>query len=162
MKNLILCLKINALIMFFISVYAFIIPTFIIVYNLQDEGLHSNKVPHCVFYWHKALSPKFEKWAKERVKTGAAAKLSTLDVSGTEWPIFSSVFYLWATEAIQEAYQENPKLASSAPKDYACGAIDAAAALIVDANHASGSNGIGAIIILKKKISSIECYLYLA
>lgn len=123
--------------MFFISAYAFIIPAVIITYNLQDKGLYSNKIPNFVLSQHKVLSPKYEKWAIERVKTGAASQVALSDVAGTEWPIFGSVFYLWATEAIQDAYQKNPKLMSTAPKEYARGAIEAAAALIVDPNHAN-------------------------
>jgi hypothetical protein len=137
MKNLIFCLKINTAIILFISVYAFIIPAITIVSDLQDDGLYSNKIPNLVFRTHKAISQKYAKWAQKRVHTGEAAKLSTSDVAGTEWPIFGSVFYLWATEAIQEAYQENHKLARSAPKDYAHEAIEAATALIVDPNHAT-------------------------
>ena len=136
-KHLRLCVKINAGIMIFISVYVLLIPAVMLIYDLQDPGLYSDKVPRCAFRWHKALSPKYEKWARERVEGEAATKLSMSDISGTEWPVFGSVFYLWATEALQEAFEENPKLASSAPKDYARGAIEAAAALVVDPNHAS-------------------------
>lgn len=105
--------------------------------DLSDPGLYSNQMPRCVFRWHRALSPKYEKWARSRVKSKAATKLTTANISGTEWPVFGSVFYLWATEALQEAYKENPKLTSSAPKKYARGAIEAATALIADPNHAS-------------------------
>ncbi len=59
------------------------------------------------------------------------------DISGTEWPVFGSVFYLWATESLQEAFDEDLSSASSAPRDYARGAIEAAAALVADPNHAS-------------------------
>jgi len=70
------------------------------------------------------------------VETGAATKLTTGDISGTEWPVFGSVFYLWATESLQEAYEESPISVSAAPKEYARGAIEAAAALVADPNHA--------------------------
>jgi len=136
-KHLDLCLKINAVIMILISVYIFFIPAAMLVFDLYDPGLHSDKMPRFVFRWHKALSPKYEKWARKRIEAGAATELSTSDISGTEWPVFGSVFFLWATESLQEAYEENPKLASSAPKDYAVGAIEAAAALVTDPNHAS-------------------------
>lgn len=136
-KHLALCLKINAVIMIIISVYIFFIPAAMLLCDLRDPGLYSDKIPRFVFRWHKALTPKYEKWARERIEAGAAAKLSTSDISGTEWPVFGSVFYLWATESLQEAYEENPRLASSAPKDYARGAIEAVAALVTDPNHAS-------------------------
>ena len=136
-KYLNLCVKINAGIVIFISFYALFIPAVMLIYDLQDPGLYSDNIPHCAFRWHKALSPKYEKWARERVAASAATKLSTTDISGTEWPVFGSVFYLWATESLQEAFEENPKLASSAPKEYARRAIEAAAVLVADPNHAS-------------------------
>ena len=112
-------------------------PAAMLIYDLHDPGLYSDKVPRFVFRWHRALSPKYEKWARQRIGAGAASKLSTSNISGTEWPVFGSVFYLWATESLQEAYEENPALASTAPKDYARSAIEAAAALVTDPNHAS-------------------------
>jgi hypothetical protein len=136
-KQLTLCIAINAAIIIFLCVYAFLIPAGMMIHDLRDPGLYSDKMPRCVFRWHKALSPKYEQWARSRVKSKSATKLTTSNISGTEWPVFGSVFYLWATEALQEGYQENPKLASSAPNKYAQGAIAEAAALIADPNHAS-------------------------
>lgn len=59
------------------------------------------------------------------------------DISGTEWPIFSAVYYLWATEALQAAWESEPTLAPIAPAQYAHGAIKAAAALVADQNQAA-------------------------
>ncbi|OHB76236.1 MAG: hypothetical protein A2Z25_05900 [Planctomycetes bacterium RBG_16_55_9] len=136
-KQLTLCIGVNAAVMIFLSLYVLLVPAAILIYDLHDPGLSGERTPRCVFRWHRALSPRYEKWASQRVKAGAASKLTIQDISGTEWPVFGSVFYLWATEALQEAWDENPKPASSAPKDYARGAIEAAAALIADPNHAS-------------------------
>jgi len=137
MLLLTLCVFINAAIMIFLLVYVLLIPAGIMIYALRDTGLYSDNMPRCVIHWHKALSPRYEKWASQRVQSGAATQLTAKDISGTEWPVFGSVFYLWATEALQKAFDENPTLASSAPKDYARGAIEAAAALVADPNHAS-------------------------
>jgi hypothetical protein len=63
--------------------------------------------------------------------------LNTTNVSGTEWPLFSSVFYLWATEALQEAWEKDPSLARVMPAEDARGAIEAVAALVADPNHAT-------------------------
>ena len=136
-KYLQLCVRVNAAVVVFLSFYIFLIPAASIIYNLRDPGLSSSVTPRCVFRWHKSLSRKYEKWARKRVKEGVAANLTTEDIAGTEWPVFGSVFYLWATESLQEAFDENPKLASSAPKLYAKGAIEAAAALVADPNHAN-------------------------
>ena len=136
-KQLTLCVNINAGIIVFLALYVLLIPAGMLSYDLQDPGLYSDSTPRCAFRWHWALSPKYEKWARGRVKAGAATTLTTQDISGTEWPVFGSVFYLWATENLQQAFCENPTLAPSAPRIYARGAIEAAAALVADPNHAS-------------------------
>ena len=136
-KYLNFCILANASIIIFLTIYALLIPAGMIIYDLSDPGLYSNSMPRCVFRWHKALSPKYEKWARQRVMSGAATELTIKNISGTEWPVFGSVFYLWATEALQEAFEEDPEYTSSAPKYYAKGAIEAAAALVADPNHAN-------------------------
>jgi len=135
-KQLTFCVNINAVIFVFLSAYVLLIPAGMLIRDLRDPGLRSDIMPRCVFRWHRALSPRYEKWARRRVETGAATELTTGDISGTEWPVFGSVFYLWATESLQEAFDENPASARAAPKEYARGAIEAAAALIADPNHA--------------------------
>ena len=136
-KRLTLCVNINAVIFVFLSAYVLLVPAGMLIRDLRDPGLGSDVTPRCAFRWHKALSPRYEKWARRRVEAGAATKLTTGDISGTEWPVFGSVFYLWATESLQEAYDEKPASASSAPNQYARRAIEAAAALVADPNHAS-------------------------
>lgn len=136
-KQLNYCVKINAIVIIFLSFYVFLIPAVMIIYNLRDPGLYSDSTPRCVFRWHKSISHKYEKWARHRVAMNAAADLTTENISGTEWPVFGSVFYLWATESLQDAFDINSSLSSSAPKIYARGAIEAAAALVADPNHAS-------------------------
>ena len=86
-KRLSLCVNVNAVLMVLLSFYAFLIPAAALVCDLNDPGLRSNEMPRCAFRWHRALSPKYEKWARERVACGAATKLATGDVSGTEWPV---------------------------------------------------------------------------
>jgi len=136
-KQLTLCVNINAVVMILLSLYALLIPAAMLICDLRDPGLYSDEIPRCAFRWHRALSPKYEKWARGRVESGAATKLTTENISGTEWPVFGSVFYLWATEALQQAFHENPTLAPSSPRGYARGAIEAAAALVADPNHAN-------------------------
>jgi len=136
-KRLTLCININAVVMILLSLYALLIPAAMLIHDLRDPGLYSDEIPRCAFRWHRALSRKYEKWARSCVESGAAAKLTTENISGTEWPVFGSVFYLWATEALQQAFHENPTLAPSSPRVYARGAIEAAAALVADPNHAN-------------------------
>jgi len=136
-KQLTFCVNVNAAVIIFLSVYVLLIPAGMLIHDLRDPGLYSDNTPRCAFRWHRALSLKYERWARRRVESGAAAMLTAQDISGTEWPVFGSVFYLWATEALQDAFEENPTLASSAPSEYARGTIEAAAALVADPNHAS-------------------------
>jgi len=136
-KKLSLCVNINAAIIIVLSAYALLIPAGMLVYSLWDPCLYSGNQPHCAFRFHRALSPKYQQWARRRVESGAASKLTTEDIADTEWPMFGSVFYLWATETLQELHYMNPTLAPHAPRSYARGAISAAAALIADPNHAA-------------------------
>lgn len=136
-RQLTLCVNINAAIIIVLSAYALLIPAGMLIHTLRDPCIYSGSQLRCAFHWHKALSPRYEKWARQRVKSGAAKTLTNRDIAGTEWPIFGSVFYLWATEALQEVHNMNPTLAPSSPRSYARGAISAAAALIVDPNQAA-------------------------
>lgn len=135
-KPLSVCVVVNAAVLVCLCLYVFVLPVGTIVWNLRDPGLAGDTIPRFVFRWHRALSPRYERWAAQRVASGAAGHLTTENISGTEWPLFGSVFYLWATEAMQEAFEADPTLSPSAPKVYARGAIEAAAALVADPNHA--------------------------
>ncbi len=127
----------NAAIMLFIAIYFFFIPLFIISLNLADKGLGQGTIPKFAFDLHHNLSPKYEKWAIERVESKQAANMSIEDISGTEWPVFGSVFYLWATESLQAEWEKDNKYSKVAPNVYAKGAIEAAAALVTDPGHAA-------------------------
>ncbi len=120
-----------------ISVYYFLLPGVSILQALTDPGLRSGEMPRFAYRWHQALSRDMEEWALQRVASGVALDMDVSNISGTEWPVFSSVFYLWATEALQQAWEQDPSLAENAPADYARGAIEAVAALVADPNHAA-------------------------
>ena len=68
---------------------------------------------------------------------GRAAGLSTGDISGTEWPLFGSVFYLWALEDLQSAWDRGDHTGGAEPKVFAKDAIVAASELVVDPKHAA-------------------------
>ena len=136
-RQLSLCVNINAAIMILLAAYALLIPAGMLIRSLRDPCLYSGNQLRCAFHWHRALSTRYEKWARQRIESGTAATLTTKDIAGTEWPVFGSVFYLWATEALQEVHYVNPTLAPWSPRSYARRAISAAAALIADPNHAT-------------------------
>jgi len=120
-----------------LSIYFFLIPSAQIIWYLCDPGLTDGSMCSFLYDWHWGLSPKYEIWAKERLASGKASQLGVDNISGTEWPLFGSVFYLWATEALQAAWEDNPVVFGTAPADYAKGAIEAATALVVDPAHAT-------------------------
>ena len=134
-KSLAICIYVNTAIAVALGLFFFLLPAGELVWDLRDPGLRGASIPRCTFRWHRALSPKYEQWARDRVRSGNV-QLNTTDIAGTEWPLFGSVFYLWATEALQEAAEQNPSLCPVPPNQYARGAIEAAAALVADPDHA--------------------------
>ena len=97
----------NAAVMVVLAVWFLLIPGIIVVGALCDANLRGGGIPKCAWRWHRALTPRYERWARERVASAAAAKVDVHDISGTEWPMFGSAFYLWATESLQEAWERD-------------------------------------------------------
>lgn len=126
----------NIVIAVFIALYFFLIPAGIILYHLSDPALKQGRTPRFAHRLHRWLSPRYETWAKKRVASGKAAQLEQEDISGTEWPMFGSVFYLWATEAVQNDW-DKAGASEKGPGTYAAGAIRAAAELVADPGHAT-------------------------
>jgi hypothetical protein len=136
-KRLIICVYGNAIVIALVGLYYFIFPSVILIQDIRDPALHTGEMPKFVYRWHLELSEKYEIWARDRVASDKAAGMNVYDISGTEWPIFGSVYYLWATEALQEAWEDDPTLAPTMPSEYARGAIEAATALVIDPQHAT-------------------------
>jgi hypothetical protein len=129
-------LYLNSIIMLLLAVTLCFLPFFSIISQLHQVSQAKENIPPFVFRWHKALSTDFQKWAEERTASGAAGDLSVNDISGTEWPMFSAIFYLWTTEALQVAWEADPYLSPTSPAEYAFEAIETAAALVTDPNNA--------------------------
>jgi hypothetical protein len=127
---------VNAILLIALSFYFFFYPAIIVLSEMNDPGLVGGSVPRFTFGWHRSLSAKYGAWARERVASGKAAGLNINNISGTEWPVFGTVFYLWTTESLQQAWEEDHALYPIAPKEYAHDAIEASAALVADPNHA--------------------------
>ncbi|TQV88036.1 hypothetical protein [Aliikangiella coralliicola] len=120
-----------------IAIYFFLLPFGVAIFNLQDPGLKNGQLPKFTYHWHKKLAKDIPPWANERVRSSKASKLNTRDISGTEWPMFSAVYFLWATEALQDDWVKNPNATSTAPSIYAKAAINAAIKLITDPDNAT-------------------------
>jgi hypothetical protein len=119
-----------------LSIWFVILPVARITYELRDPAWRDGSLPASVVTWHQRLSDRFAPWAERRVTSSRAQQLAQHDISGTEWPLFSSVMYLWATESIQEQWQRQPS-DEPAPAVRNRDAIAAAARLIADPGHAN-------------------------
>jgi hypothetical protein len=132
-----ICRYVNAAIMVLVALYFFFIPGVTVVHELSDPNIRSAGIPRTAWKLHQTLSPKLEKWAGARLDSKRAAELSTSNISGTEWPLFGSVFYLWATESLQDAWEKDHSPSAVAPKVYAKDAIEAVTSLVMDPAQAN-------------------------
>ena len=130
-------IRINAVLIIILSGWFLIYPPIRAVLDIQDPALRGPGVPVAAWRLFKSLTPRYAKWARERVAAGRAEGLSTTDISGTEWPLFGSVFYLWATEDLQAAWDAGDHTGRSEPKVFAHDAIIAASELVIDPKHAA-------------------------
>lgn len=119
-----------------LAIGGFIFPGVILVRCIFDDTLRRGGISSLAVSWHQSLTPRYEKWARARIASGKAQHLSTTDISGTEWPLFGSAFYLWATESIQDGWEMNRTQSAMEPRRSAQGAVEAAVDLVVDPNHA--------------------------
>jgi hypothetical protein len=117
------------------SIWFVLLPIARITHELGNPSWRDGTLPESVVTWHQSLSDRFAPWAEDRVTSLRAKQLAKSDVSGTEWPLFSSVMYLWATESIQEQWQRQP-WDEPAPAIRNRAAIEAAARLVSDPGHA--------------------------
>src|SRR3989339_1567727 len=95
----------NALVVSLIALYFFFIPGILVLRNISDPALKDGKIPREAWRLHRYLTPRYEKWAVERIASKKAAHVDFLNDPATEWPLFGSVFYLWSTENLQKAWK---------------------------------------------------------
>ncbi len=129
--------RVNAAIMIGVAVWFFILPGAILTWDLGDPALRQPVgIPRAAWRVHRHLTPRYERWARERMASGKAARVELRDVMATEWAMFGSVFYLAATENLQREWSRRPgRPAATAPAVYARGAIEAATDLVLDPTH---------------------------
>jgi hypothetical protein len=131
------CQYFNNAVLVVIALFFFLIPGIAVIHALSDPNIRSGGIPRSAWKLHRVLSPQFEQWAGKRLGSTRAAELSTSNISGTEWPLFGAVFYLWATESLQDEWERGHSPGAIAPKVYASGAIEAATRLVVDPTQAN-------------------------
>jgi hypothetical protein len=132
---IVVCRVVNGVVTMLLLAWFFLAPAVIVIKNLNDPKIRTGGIPYAAWKLHRTLSPKYAQWAKDRVASDRGLELSTANISGTEWPLFGSVFYLWSTEALQEAWEKDP-VTMEAPNLYAHEAIESAAALVIDPKQA--------------------------
>ena len=125
----------NVAILVVFALYVFVLPGAFVICHLCDPNIRGEGIPRIAWSLHRDITPRYERWARERVASGKAAHLYLYDIPSTEWPMFGSVYYLWATEALQRAWEEDKSLSPEAPRVYARKTIEAAVDLILDPVH---------------------------
>ena len=113
----------------------FLAPGLSLVRDLADPALAGPGIPSRAVRMHEAMSPRLEAWARERVRSGAAAHAALHDVPTTEWPMFTAVFYLQGTESLQRAWERGELGSGPSPAATSQGAIEASLALLLDPSH---------------------------
>lgn len=126
----------NAIIICFLALYFFFIPGILVVRNISDPALKEGKIPREAWRLHKYLAPRYKQYVRERIASRKAEKIHYLNVPATEWPLFGSVFYLWATEHLQKAWENGERSYSDTPPvEYARETIEACKDLLLDPVH---------------------------
>ena len=130
-------ISINALALAMLAALFCIYPPVRAVLDIQDPALRQAGIPKAAWRLYRTLTPRYANWARERVAQHRGESLSTFDISGTEWPLFGSVFYLWAIENLQRAWDAGDHSTGAEPRAFAKEAIVAASELVIDPKQAS-------------------------
>lgn len=131
-----ICKWINFIFLICLFFYIFIIPGIISICYLNDKGLSAAKIPQIALRTHRLLTSQYGRWLQGRINSKRAIKLNKTNVAGTEWPLFGTVFYLWATEAIQNELSQKSLSPRLLPKEYAKDTVEAAAKFLTDSSQA--------------------------
>jgi hypothetical protein len=128
---------INSVLVILLAGFFFIYPAIRAALDIRDPALREPGIPKAAWRLYRSLTPRYARWAKARVARGQAEAMSTNDISGTEWPLFGSVFYIWAIENLEAAWNGGDHHVTMEPKIFANDAIVAASELVIDPQHAS-------------------------
>ncbi len=130
-------IAINTTIIVLLALACLIYPPVRAVLDLGDPALRAPGIPQSAWRLCQNLTPRYAAWAQSRVAKGGAEKLSINNISGTEWPLFGSVFYLWGMENLQTAWEAGDHTATVEPRIFARDAIIAASELVIDPRHSA-------------------------
>lgn len=128
--------RLRWLLVVLVALGVFLGPGLALVRDLRDPALRGPGIPRRAVDVHHDVTPRIAAWAEERVRTQRAASAPLHDVPTTEWPMFTSVFYLLGTEQLEAAWQRGELAPGDAePMSYSREAVDAARDLVVDPVH---------------------------
>ena len=127
----------NAVVLLLLTGFCFLYPAIRGIVSMMDSALGGPGIPKVAWRLHHNLTPRYAAWAKARIESSRAENLSTQNISGTEWPLFGSCFYLWGTEDLQAAWEAGDHSDGSEPGVYAREAIIAASELVIDPKQAA-------------------------
>jgi hypothetical protein len=130
-------IRLNSIAVVLLAAFFFVYPPVRAILDIRDPALRGPGMPKVGWRLFKDLTPRYREWARDRIARGRAETLSTDDISGTEWPLFGSVFYLWGVENLQAAWESGDHRSGVEPKELARDAIVSASELVVDPKHAS-------------------------
>ena len=128
---------VNSVIATLLAAALLVYPSVRAILNIRDPAIKGPGIPKAAWRLERSLTPRYAAWAQERVSLGRAERLSKEDISGTEWPLFGSVFYLWAVENLQSAWESGDRTMDVEPKVFCKDAIVAASDLVIDPKHAT-------------------------
>ncbi|SPE59321.1 membrane hypothetical protein [Verrucomicrobia bacterium] len=128
---------VNAVLIALLAAAFLVFPSLRVLADLRDDSLRGKGTPQAAWRLWRNLTPRYAAWARARAASNRAEQLSTNDVSGTEWPLFGSVFYLWGVENLQTAWEAGDHQGGGEPKGFAKDAIIAASELVVDPKQAA-------------------------
>ena len=112
-----------------------ITPGFALLRDIADPAMQGPGIPHRAWSTHQTITPRIAAWARDRIDHQRAAQTALHDVPTTEWPMFTAVFYLMGTEALQRDWQRTHE--GIEPRVFAHDAILASRDLILDPSHHS-------------------------
>ena len=104
------------------SIYYFLHPSIAVYLQIRDLSSPQSGISKFAFNNHRAISDEIATWAQRRVDRSLGKDLSTSKISGTEWPMFSVVYFLWSTEELDKARIELGSTDTPRPKDCAANA----------------------------------------
>jgi hypothetical protein len=128
---------INSVLIVILTALFFVYPPVRAFLSMQDRALGQSGVSKAAWRLQRNLTPRYTAWARARVANGRAENLSIDNISGTEWPLFGSVFFLWAIENLQSAWDAGDHTPGVEPKAFSRDAIIAASDLVIDPKHAA-------------------------